>query len=406
MNNIIVQKFGGTSVGNIERINNVADIIISEVNKGNKVVVAVSAMARVTNDLVSLVTDNFNITDSQSAAEFDSVLSSGEQVSSALLALALQKKGYKARSFLGWQIPMISDDNFGQARVKNIDKDALENCVRINEIPIVAGFQAVSKDNRITTLGRGGSDTTAAILAAALGANRCDIYTDVEGIFTCDPRIVKNAKKLDKITYEETLELASLGAKVLQTRSVEIAMRYNIPLRVLSSFNRDIGTILTKEDKSMEKRLITAITYTKDESRINLSNIPVHKGAISVFDNLADINIDTIVQNMNDDNTKLNITFTVPKTELSKTVSRLKKHKDEIGYQNLVSEENLAKVSVVGVGMKSHAGVARAMFKALSEKSIDIKVISTSEIKISVIIPEEYVELAVRTLHSTFELEK
>lgn len=403
---IIVQKFGGTSVADIHRINNVADIIISEMQAGNKVVATVSAMATVTNGLVSLVKDNFTVTAPNAAAEFDAALASGEQVSSALLALALQSKGYQSRSLLGWQIPITSNDNYGQARVEKVNDRFLKDLLNQNIIPVVAGFQAISSSNRITTLGRGGSDTTATVLAAALGASRCDIYTDVEGIFTCDPRIVKNAKKLDKISYEEILELASLGAKVLQTRSVEIAMRYSIPLRVLSSFNKDSGTMLTKEDKSMEKRMITAITYNRDEARITVSGIPIAKGAISVFDNIADINIDTIVQNMNHDNSLLNITFTVPRSELVKTVTRLEKKKSEIGYKNLVSEENLAKVSVVGVGMKSHAGVARDMFRALADKSIDIKVISTSEIKISAIIPEEYIELAVRTLHSTFELEK
>ncbi|MEQ9115415.1 MAG: aspartate kinase [Rickettsiales bacterium] len=399
---IIVQKFGGTSVGNIERINNVADIIITEKNKGNQVIVVVSAMATVTNSLASLVKENFKVESQNGLAEIDSILSSGEQVSSALLALALQEKGYSARSYLGWQIPIETDSKYGCARIKSINTKIFDE----KEIPIVSGFQGINSDGRITTLGRGGSDTTAAAIAAAIKADRCDIYTDVEGIFTCDPRIVKNAKKLDRISYEETLEIASLGAKVLQIRSVEIAMNYNIPLKVLSSFNKDSGTMLTTEDKQMEKRIITAVTYTRNEARINISGVPVTKGAVSIFDHLEDINIDTIVQNMHSDGESLNVTFTVPGDELSKTVERLKKNKNKILYKSLVSEENLAKVSVVGVGMKSQAGVARDMFKALFEKSIDIKVISTSEIKISVIIPEEYLELAVRTLHSKFELEK
>lgn len=399
---IIVQKFGGTSVGTVERIKNVADLIISEKNKGNEVIVVVSAMATVTNGLFSLVKDNFDIVDYRLEAEFDSILATGEQVSSALLAIALQSKGYKARSYLGWQIPIMTDSKYGEARIKNIDTKFFLG----EEIPVIAGFQGVDGYNRITTLGRGGSDTTAAAIAAAVKAKRCDIYTDVEGIFTCDPKIVKNAKKLDRISYEETLEIASLGAKVLQRRSVEIAMNYNIPLRVLSSFNKDSGTMLTKENKQMEKRIITAVTYTRNEARVNISGVPVTKGAVSIFDHLDDVNIDTIVQNMHSDGSSLNVTFTVPGSELKKTVERLQKNKQYIEYRDLVSEENLAKVSVVGVGMKSQAGVARDMLRALFDKSIDVKVISTSEIKISVIIAEEYLELAVRTLHSTFELER
>lgn len=399
---IIVQKFGGTSVGTVERIKNVADLIISEKNKGNEVIVVVSAMATVTNGLFSLVKDNFDIVDDRLEAEFDSMLATGEQVSSALLAIALQSKGYKARSYLGWQIPIMTDSKYGEARIKNIDTKFFLG----EEIPVIAGFQGVDCNNRITTLGRGGSDTTAAAIAAAVKAKRCDIYTDVEGIFTCDPKIVKNAKKLDRISYEETLEIASLGAKVLQRRSVEIAMNYNIPLRVLSSFNKDSGTMLTKENKQMEKRIITAVTYTRNEARVNISGVPVTKGAVSIFDHLDDVNIDTIVQNMHSDGSSLNVTFTVPGSELKKTVERLQKNKQYIEYRDLVSEENLAKVSVVGVGMKSQAGVARDMLRALFDKSIDVKVISTSEIKISVIIAEEYLELAVRTLHSKFELER
>jgi aspartate kinase len=403
---LIVQKFGGTSVADLDRIKNVVNIITTEINKGNKVIIVVSAMAKVTNNLVSLVQDNFETTSDETAAEYDSILSTGEQVSSALLALMLQKAGLKARSWLGWQLPIISDKNYTKSRITNIDKSILQKILDRDEIPVVAGFQAVNDDNRITTIGRGGSDTTATAIAAAIAADRCDIYTDVEGVYTADPRVVKSARKLDKISYEEMLELASLGAKVLQTRSVEIAMRYNVPVKVLSSFNADSGTMLIKENKTMEKRLITAITYSSDEARITLSGIPIENGAVSVFEYMDDINVDMIVQNTNHDGTKIDLTFTVPKLELEKVVSRIEKKKTMINYQNMDYEKNVSKISVVGVGMKSHSGVAKDMFKALASKSIGIKAISTSEIKISVLIPEEYTELAVRTLHAIFDLEK
>ncbi len=403
---IIVQKFGGTSVADLERISCVADLVIEEIKKGNKVVVVASAMAKVTNQLSDLVKNNFSVEDQESLYEFDSILSTGEQVSTALLALTLRKKGYKARSVLGWQIPMITNYEFGKSRVKTIKKDIICNLIDENQIPIIAGFQAVDASNRITTLGRGGSDTSAVLIAAALQAKRCDIYTDVDGVFTCDPRIVKDAKKLDHISYEEILELASLGAKVLQTRSVEIGMMYNIPLKVLSSFENQKGTLVTQEDKKMEKRLITAITHTKDESSISVRGVPITEGAIAILDKCSDVNVDTIVQNLNYENSEIDITFTLPRNDCKKVVSRIKEDQTNINYKSLVSEENLAKVSVVGVGMKSHSGVARDMLKVLADKKINVKVISTSEIKISVIISEEYVELAVRALHSTFELDK
>ena len=404
---IIVQKFGGTSVADLERIKNVAKLVLKEKAKGNQVVVVVSAMATVTNSLVDLAKQASSLDDNEKLAEYDSILSTGEQISSALLALILQSHQVKARSWLGWQVSTITDNIHSKAKIKKINIDKIREALDADIIPVLAGFQAVTDDDRITTIGRGGSDTTAVAIAAALKAERCDIYTDVDGIFTADPRIVSTASKLDKISYEEMLELASLGAKVLHTRSVVMAMKHNVLVRVLSSFNEDSGTILTNEDKQMEQRLVTAITCTRDEARITLSGVPKTVGVTAVFSLLAEnnINIDMIVQNISNNSKNIDITFTSSKTDLPKVVSLLEKNRDILKYSAFDSDANVSKVSAIGVGMLSNAGVAQEMFKALADKAIEIIVISTSEIKISVLIAEEYMELAVRTLHSVFKLD-
>lgn len=404
---IIVQKFGGTSVADIERIRNVAKLVLKEQARGNKVVVVVSAMATVTNNLVDLAKQVSSINDNDKLAEYDSILSTGEQISAALLALILQEHGNSARSMLGWQVPINTDGSHSKARIESIKTEQILQCLKDDQIPIISGFQAITKDGRITTIGRGGSDTTAVAVAAALKAERCDIYTDVDGVFTADPRIVSTASKLDRVSYEEMLELASLGAKVLHTRSVVMAMKYKVKVRVLSSFNEDSGTILTSEDKQMEQKLVTAITCTRDEARITLSDVPKNVGVAAVFALLAEhnINVDMIVQNIGKSSNNIDITFTSSKGDMPKVITILEKHKQQLQFSALDTDANVAKVSAIGVGMLSHAGVAREVFKVLAEKSIDIIVISTSEIKISVLIAEEYMELAVRTLHSTFKLD-
>ncbi len=404
---IIVKKFGGTSVADLERIKNVAKLVMKERANGYQVVVVVSAMATVTNSLVDLAKKASSLDDNEKLAEYDSILSTGEQISSALLALILQSYQVKARSWLGWQIPTITDNTHSKANILEINTDKIQEALNLDIIPVIAGFQAVTSNGRITTIGRGGSDTTAVAIAAALKAERCDIYTDVDGIFTADPRIVSTASKLDKISYEEMLELASLGAKVLHTRSVIMAMKHHVLVRVLSSFNEDSGTILTNEDKQMEQRLVTAVTCTSDEARITLSGLPKTIGVTAIFSLLAEhgINIDMIVQNSSNKGRNIDITFTSSKADFHKLVSILEKNKSILKYSDLDADPNVSKVSVIGVGMLSSAGVAQEMFKALADKSIEIIVISTSEIKISVLIAEEYMELAVRTLHSTFKLD-
>ncbi len=404
---IIVQKFGGTSVADLEHIKNVAKLVLKERSKGNQVVVVVSAMATITNSLIDLAKQASSLEDNEKLAEYDSILSTGEQISSALLALTLQSHQVKARSWLGWQIPMVTDNTHSKAKIKKVDIDKIQRALDADIIPVIAGFQAVSDDDRITTIGRGGSDTTAVAIAAALKAERCDIYTDVDGIFTADPRIVSTASKLDKISYEEMLELASLGAKVLHTRSVVMAMKHHVLVRVLSSFNEDSGTILTNEDKQMEQRLVTAITCTSDEARITISGLPKTIGVTAIFSLLAEhgINIDMIVQSSSNKGRNIDITFTSGKADFPKLVSILEQNKTKLKYLDLDADSNVSKVSAIGVGMLSSAGVAQEMFKALADKSIEIIVISTSEIKISVLIAEEYMELAVRTLHSTFKLD-
>ena len=405
---LIVQKFGGTSVATIERIRNVAIKVKKEVDQGNLVAVVVSAMSGVTNQLVGYVQELSPLNTQVAWAEYDQVVSSGEQVTSGLLALALQEMGIPARSFSGWQIPLETDDAFGKARIAQIIPENVKQVLSQGMVAVVAGFQG-TYNGRVTTLGRGGSDTSAVALAAALKADRCDIYTDVDGVYTTDPRIVEGARKLDKITYEEMLELASLGAKVLQTRSVEMAMNHQVTVQVLTSFADIPGTLLVNEENIVEQKRITGIAYSRDEARITLteiSNVPGMSAAL--FGPLAEsnINVDMIVQNVTEDGKATDITFTVPKSDLDRALMAVEKAKVQLKFKSMHADRNVAKVSIVGVGMRSHAGVALTMFKALADKNINILVISTSEIKTSVLIAEEYTELAVRALHAAFELEK
>jgi aspartate kinase len=401
----IVQKFGGTSVADIERIRAVAKRVKKEVDAGNQVAVVVSAMAGVTNQLVNWVSDISGLHD---AREYDVVVATGEQVTTGLLALALQDLGVPARSWLGWQVPVRTDATHGKARIQDIETAELEARMAKGEVPVVAGFQGIARDGRITTLGRGGSDTSAVALAAALGADRCDIYTDVDGVYTTDPRIVAKAKKLDKITYEEMLEMASVGAKVLQTRSVELAMKKGVRVQVLSSFTDEPGTLIVDEDEIVEQELVSGVAYSRDEAKITLARVADRPGvAAAIFGPLAEasVNVDMIVQNVSADGKTTDLTFTVTKGDLDRAIDILSKRRAELGYADLISDRNVVKVSVIGVGMRSHAGVAQRMFRALAEKGINIQAITTSEIKVSVLIAEEYTELAVRALHSAYGLD-
>ncbi len=403
---LIVAKFGGTSVGTIDRIKSVVIKIKNEVKNGNSVIVVVSAMSGETNRLIKLVeslTNNFR------TSEYDTVISSGEQVTSGLIAIALNEAGIKAKSYQGWQIPFETDNSFSKANIKEINKDKILSDLNDDYVIVVPGFQGVYK-NRITTLGRGGSDTSAVALAAAFGAERCDIYTDVDGIYTADPRIVANALKLETITFEEMLELASQGAKVLQTRSVALAMNYNVKLQVLSSFENKSGTfIINERQKSMEKMIISGITYTSNEAKITLFNVIDKPGqAAMIFGALADqgINVDMIVQTSTKDGEATDITFTILKSDLSSAKEIIESLKSAIRFNNMVEDSKVSKVSVVGNGMRTKPGVAKTMFKTLADNNINIQVISTSEIKISVLISSDYTELAVRTLHDAFGLGK
>ena len=401
----IVQKFGGTSVGDIERIKNVALKVKAEIDRGNEIAVVLSAMSGETNRLVGLVNQMGSLYD---AREYDLVVATGEQVTIGLLALALQDLGVPARSWLGWQVPFHTDDVHAKARIQKIDVDELDKRMKTGEVPVVAGFQGIGPDNRITTLGRGGSDTSAVALAAVLGADRCDIYTDVDGVYTSDPRIVTKARKLDKITYEEMLEMASLGAKVLQTRAVEMAMKYGQRIQVLSSFEDKPGTLVVDEEEIVEKELVSGIAYSRDEAKITLVRVSDKPGvAAAIFGPLSDtsVNVDMIVQNESVGGKATDLTFTVTQADLERAVKTLEKHSDDIGYEKLHSDANVVKISVVGVGMRSHAGVAQRMFATLAEKGINIQVISTSEIKVSVLIDEEYTELALRALHTAYGLD-
>jgi aspartate kinase len=401
----IVQKFGGTSVADLERIRAVAQRVKAEVDAGNEVAVVVSAMAGVTNQLVGYVEEISPLYD---AREYDAVVATGEQVTSGLLALELQRLGIEARSWLGWQIPIHTDGAHGKARIAGIDTDEMDARLKKGHVAVVPGFQGLGPDNRVTTLGRGGSDTSAVALAAALGADRCDIYTDVDGVYTTDPRIVPRARKLEKITYEEMLEMASLGAKVLQTRAVEMAMKHRQRLQVLSSFSGEPGTLVVDEDEIVEQELVSGIAYSRDEAKITLVKVRDKPGvAAAIFGPLADasINVDMIVQNVSDDGRATDLTFTVAKNDLERAVATISGNRDELGYADLVHDSKVVKISVIGVGMRSHAGVALRMFQTLAEKGINIQVISTSEIKVSVLVEEEYTELAVRALHTAYGLD-
>ena len=401
----IVQKFGGTSVADIGRIKSVAEYVKSEVDAGNQVAVVVSAMAGVTNHLVDWAGEIANLYD---AREYDVVVATGEQITSGLLAMALQDLGVSARSWLGWQVPVNTDSTHGRARIERFDTTELERRLDNGEVPVLAGFQGVGTDNRITTLGRGGSDISAVALAAALGAERCDIFTDVDGIYTSDPRIVAKARKLDKITYEEMLEMASLGARVLHSRSIELAMKHGVCLQVRSCFDSVPGTLVVDGDDIVEQELVSGITYSRDEAKITLTRVPDRPGvAASIFGPLAEgsINVDMIVQNVSEDGRATDLTFTVAQADLEPALKVLEGKQGELGYAALNTDPNVVKVSVIGVGMRSHAGVAQMMFKTLAEKGINIQVISTSEIKVSVLIAEEYTELALRALHSAYRLD-
>ena len=402
----IVQKFGGTSVADTQRIKEAAKKVAFEHSQGHQVVVVVSAMAGVTNKLIEFKNCVNNGLD---ASEYDVVLSSGEQTSAALMALALQNMGVRARSWLGWQIPIWTDNVHGKARITGIETDLLENQLKENEIVVVAGFQGLTPDKRITTLGRGGSDLTAVALAGALRARQCDIFTDVEGIYTCDPRIVNSANKLDKITYEEMMEMSSLGAKVLQTRAVELAMNYNVRIQVRSAFIDSPGTYLVSEDEIVEQQVVSGISHNRDEAKVTLLKVSDRPGvAAGVFGPLAEasVNVDMIVQNVSEDGKTTDLTFTVGQADLNLAVEVLETRKDEIGFHKIVADAELVKISIVGVGMRSLPGVAQTMFNALAKKGINIKVISTSEIKVSVLIDEEYTELALKALHSAYGLDR
>jgi aspartate kinase len=400
----IVMKFGGTSVADLERIRNVAARVKRQVEAGDEVAVVVSAMAGTTNQLVGWCQGLSPLFD---AREYDAVVAAGEQVSAGLLAIALQETGLNARSWLGWQIAIDTDGQHGKARINGIEGEELIERMAAGQIPVVAGFQGIGPDNRITTLGRGGSDTSAVALAAALRADRCDIYTDVDGIYTTDPRIVAKARKLAKITYEEMLELASVGAKVLQTRSVELAMKRRVRVQVLSSFTDAPGTLVVDEDEIVEQEVVAGIAYSRDEAKVTVRRVPDRPGvAAAIFVPLAEahINVDMIVQNVAEDGTT-DMTFTIGKADIARAQASLEAARAAIGYAEISTDPDVAKLSVVGVGMRSHAGVAGTMFRTLADRGINIQVISTSEIKVSVLIAAEYTELAVRALHTAYQLD-
>ena len=402
---LIVQKFGGTSVGDLDRIRNVAARVQQEVDAGHQVAVVVSAMAGTTNQLVSWARDIGPIHD---AREYDTIVASGEQVTVGLLAIALQNLGIDARSWLGWQVPVRTDDVHGAARIDAIDTALMRERLAAGQVAVVAGFQGIAPDGRIATLGRGGSDTSAVALAAALDADRCDIYTDVDGVYTTDPRIAPKAQKLDAITFEEMLEMASLGAKVLQTRSVAMAMRHNVNLQVRSSFSDATGTLVVNEDAIVEQEKISGIAYSPDEAKVTIQGLPDKPGtAAAIFGELSEnhINVDMIVQSATGEGQGADITFSLGRGDLAKALELINAGRDRLGFQDLVATENVTKISVVGMAMRSQPGVAGTMFETLAERGINIEVISTSEIKISVLIASEYTELAVRSLHSAFGLD-
>ncbi len=403
--NIVVLKFGGTSVADVPQIKKISYKIKSEIDQGNKVIVVVSAMSGVTNNLVELVKSTSELA---SYSEYDVVLSTGEQVTSALLTIALNDLSIKGRSWLGWQVPIMTDNTHSKAVINEIKTSNILNSFKKNDVAIISGFQGLSSENRITTLGRGGSDTSAVAIAAAFSAERCDIYTDVDGVYTTDPRIVKSAKKLDYITYEEMLELASQGAKVLQTRSVALGMKYGVNLRVLSSFEDKPGTFIMKERDKMEKSEISGIAHSLNEAKITLSGVPDKPGqAAQIFSSLAEhsINVDMIVQSSSINEGSTDITFTIPETDLILAEKTIRKIQEKIGFKNFISETKVVKISVVGNAMRTQSGIAKTMFETLANNQINIHVISTSEIKISVLISSDYYELAMRSLHSAFGLD-
>ncbi len=412
----IVMKFGGTSVADLDRIRSVAARIKRQRDAGDQVAVVVSAMSGITNQLVGYCEALSPLHD---AREYDAVVATGEQVTSGLLAIALQTLGVESRSWHGWQVPVATDGAHAKARIEAIDGSGLIGRMAAGHVPVVAGFQGLGPDNRVTTLGRGGSDTSAVALAAALRADRCDIYTDVDGVYTTDPRIVPKARRLAKIAYEEMLELASVGAKVLQTRSVELAMKERVRVQVLSSFGPGVasqengadsvlpGTLVVDEDEIVEKEIVAGIAYSRDDAKVTVRRVPDRPGvAAAVFGPLAEahVNVDMIVQSTGADGTT-DMTFTVGKTDLARAVQVLQAAHGDIQYGEMLTDPDVAKISVVGVGMRSHAGVASTMFRTLSDRSINIQVISTSEIKVSVLIGIEYTELAVRALHSAYGLD-
>jgi len=405
----IVMKFGGTSMAGIERIRNVAARVKREWEAGNEVAVVVSAMAGETDRLVNFCREASPLYDRR---EYDVVVASGEQVTSGLLAIVLQSMDVPARSWLGWQLPIKTSDAHSSARLAQIDTKALLASLANREVAVIPGFQGLTDDGRVTTLGRGGSDTSAVAVAAAMKADRCDIYTDVDGVYTTDPRIVPKARKLDKVTYEEMLELASVGAKVLQTRSVGLAMKEKVRVQVLTSFDDRPGTLIVGEDElegnQMERQHITGIAYDRNEAKITLVAVPDRPGAVAtIFSPLADanINVDMIVQNVAHDTGSTDVTFTVPASELTRALDVLEKQQPTIGYERMVHDPKVAKISVVGVGMRSHAGVAARMLEALGERKINVLAITTSEIKVSVLIDEDFTELAVRVLHTAYGLD-
>lgn len=406
---LIVQKYGGTSVGNIERIQNVANKVTKFIDQGHDIVVAVSAMSGETNRLTAMAQE---IQDQPSRREMDVLLTTGEQVTIALLSMALQQKGYDAVSYTGWQVPINTNSVHSKARIEDIDADKIKNQLSQGKVVVVAGFQGVTPEGDITTLGRGGSDTTAVALAAALQADECQIYTDVDGVYTTDPRVVPEAKRLDTVTYDEMLELASLGAKVLQIRSVEFASKYKVPLRVLSSMQEGGGTLLISEedfeDSNMEKPLISGIAFSRDEAKLMILGVPDKPGvAYKILGPVSDANIeiDMIIQNQGIDGTT-DFTFTVSRSDLNTAKEVLKQTAENLGAREIRCDDTIVKISMVGVGMKSHSGIASTMFKTLADNNINIQMIGTTEIKISVVIEEAELETAVQSLHAAFELDK
>ena len=402
---LIVQKYGGTSVGNPERIKNVAKRVVRTKEEGHDVVVVLSAMSGETDKLINLAGQ---VSENPDPREMDMLVSTGERVTIALLAMAIQSLGHKAQSYTGRQAGIVSDSVHTKARIEKISAERVKQAIKEGKIAVVAGFQGINEQSDVTTLGRGGSDLSAVAVAAALKADLCDIYTDVDGVYTTDPNMVPQARKLDKISYDEMLELASLGAKVLQTRSVEFAKKYNVPVRVLSSFNDNPGTLVTKEDSDMEKVVVSGVAYDKNQVKVTVTGVPDKPGvAAKIFNEISNNNIivDMIIQNIGEGGLT-DMSFTVPKTDSKKVMELMKRVVADIGAKGVAVKEDIAKISIVGVGMRSHSGVAAKMFSAMAKEGINIMMISTSEIKISIVIEAKYTELAVRVLHETFEMDK